>query len=307
MFAASLHELMVNTPCHPSVSRSIRNATAHKPVIVRLFSARMSAIDFHSHNIRCGHADNTIAEMAQAAINSNITIFGHSDHAPLFAHEEDHPLPDTQMAKSDWHDYLTEMETVRTAVQSKLDMRLGTEADYLPGTEAAYRQALEDSPLDFVIGSIHNIGPVHIYKQHTHELITDVDELHRNYWDLTRQAVESGLFDVLAHMDAARVRLPAPQADMTHEVNATLDCIADNGITVEINSGGARKTSEMFPAASILEGLVNRNVPITFGSDSHRASEVGDGYQQAAALLTSLGVTRWATFRDRRRDWTPIE
>lgn len=267
----------------------------------------MNAIDFHSHNIRCGHAEHTVAEMASAAIERNIRIFGHSDHAPLFGHEDDHPQPDTQMARSEWQDYLAEMAEARKSVSAQLDMRLGTEADYLPGTEEAYRTALTAAQLDFVIGSIHNIGPVHIYKLPTHELITDVDELHRNYWRLTRQAVGSGLFDILAHMDAARVKLPAPAADMSGEIEATLDCIADHGIAVEINSGGARKTGEMFPAAPILAGLVRREVPITFGSDSHRASEVGYGYEQAAATLASLGVKHWATFRERSMEWVSMD
>lgn len=70
-------------------------------------------IDLHSHHIRCGHATDTLEAMARAAISKGVRIFGFSDHASLFAHEDDHPLPDTQMARSQWPEYLEEAAMVR--------------------------------------------------------------------------------------------------------------------------------------------------------------------------------------------------
>ena len=244
--------------------------------------------------------------MAHAAISRGIGIFGVSDHSPLFAHELDHPKPGTQMAKSEWTAYLDEATALRAELSGRLDLRVGTEADWLPGTEATYAEALAAAPLDYVLGSVHNIGPVHIYNRGTHALIGDVDELHRDYWRLTRAAVESGLFDILAHMDAAKARLPRAGIDLSAEVGATLDCIADNGIAVEVNTAGLRKTDELFPAPGILDGLVARGVPITFGSDSHRVGEVGFGWAEARAELGRLGVTRLAAFRNRELEWVPL-
>lgn len=264
-------------------------------------------IDLHSHNVRCGHADDTILAMAEAAAALDMTTFGVSDHAPLFAHEDDWPLPGTQMARSHWAGYLSEAAEVRDRLAGRLEVLIGTEADWLPGTEDVYRAALAAAPLDYVLGSVHEIGPVHIYKRDTHALITDADELHRDYWRLTRAAVESGLFDILAHMDAVKARLPAPAADMSSEIEATLDCIADHGIAVEINTAGLRKTSELFPGPGILDGLVRRSVPLTFGSDSHRTDEVGYGWDAALAEFSRLGVTRLRVFRQREPGWFALE
>src|SRR5699024_2410574 len=145
------------------------------------------------------------------AAQRGITIFGASDHAPLFAHELDQPQPGIQMARSEWPDYLTEVADVRRQLEGRLDVRIGTEADWLPGTENAYREALASAPLDHVLGSVHNVGPVHIYMRHTHSLIEDVEQLHREYWQEVRNAAESGLFDIIAHVDAVKARLPQPE------------------------------------------------------------------------------------------------
>jgi len=244
--------------------------------------------------------------MARAATGTGIRIFGFSEHSPLFAHELDHPEPGTQMARSHWPEYLQEAAEVRDRLQRQLDIRIGTEADWIPGTQDTYRQALEDAPLDFVLGSVHEIGPVHIYKRDTHQLVEDPNQVHRDYWRLTRQAVESGLFDILAHMDAVKARLPQPTEDMTDEIEETLDCIADLGIAVEINTAGLRKTDELFPSPEILTGLVRRDVPLTFGSDSHRVSEVGYGWEAALAEFERLGVSRIVAFRERQPEWVRV-
>lgn len=241
-------------------------------------------------------------DMAKEAARRGAKIFGLSDHAPLFAHAEDHPLPGTQMARSSWSDYLGGAHEVRGALEGELDVRVGVEADWLPGTEATYKEALLGAPLDYVIGSVHTIGDVKIFGRETFALIEDVDELHRDYWRLVRGAAESGLFDILAHIDACKTRLPQPNADMSGEIGETLDCIADTGVTVEINSKGLRKVGEYYPAPGILEGLVRRGVPLTFGSDSHRVSEVAYGYERAARKLERLGVDSLVAFRERQAE-----
>ncbi len=269
-------------------------------------SGARTLIDLHSHHIRCGHADDTLEAMARAAALAGVKVFGFSDHAPLFAHELDHPQPNTQMARSEWPAYLAEATELRDRLAHELpqlDLRIGTEADWLPGTQDVYRKELERANLDFVLGSVHEIGEIHIYRRSTHHLVQDADQLHRDYWRLTREAVESGLFDILAHMDAVRARLPKPIADMSGEITQTLDAIADSGIAVEINSAGLRKTRDLFPARGILEGLVRRGVPITFGSDSHRTPEVAFGYQAALIELRRLGVKQLVAFRAREMEW----
>jgi len=266
-------------------------------------------IDLHTHHQRCGHAEGTLEDMARAAHDRGVRVFGWSDHAPLFAEAADHPKPGIQMARSQWDGYLAEAEDVRTRLGGAfpdVDLRIGVEADYLPGTEAAYREALEHDALDYVLGSVHEVGPWHIYKPATFAGIEDVDAFHRGYWQGLRGAAQSGLFDVLSHLDAIKAMVPPAETDMTDEIEATLDCVAESGVAVEINGSGLSKAGELFPGPALVEALVRRGVPITLGSDAHRPAQVGRGFPEAAALLERLGRERVITFRRREPVWVDL-
>lgn len=271
-------------------------------------------IDLHTHHERCGHAEGTLEVVARNAYAAGVRVFAWTDHAPLFAHPEDHPKPETQMARSQWHGYLQEAREVRTRLVEELpdfDIRIGTEADYMPGTEAVYREALyrdalARDTLDQVLGSVHEVGTWHIYKPDTWDDLEDPDAFHAGYWRSVRAAARSGLFDVLAHLDAIRAKVPPARSPMDAEIETTLDCIADCGVAVEINGSGLRRVGEVFPSPEIVEGLVRRNVPITLGSDAHRPGELGRGYREGARLLQRLGRHRVMTFELRSPVWTEL-
>lgn len=266
-------------------------------------------IDLHTHHERCGHAEGTLEEMARAAGAAGVCVFGWSDHAPRFADRADHPKPRTQMARSQWDGYLREAVEVRSALASELpdlDIRIGVEADYLPGTEDVYRAALQRPELDYVLGSVHEVGAWQIFDPKSFAGLEDVDAFHRGYWRALRAAAQSGLFDVLSHLDAIKAMVPPPRGDMREEVRETLDCIAASGVAVEINGSGLRKAGELFPSPAIIAELVARDVPITLGSDAHRAGQLGDGFVQGAELLTRLGRRRAVTFSRREPRWVDL-
>jgi len=266
-------------------------------------------IDLHTHHARCGHAAGTLEEVARDAFAAGIRVFGWSDHAPLFADPRDHPEPGTQMARSQWDGYLREALGVRRRLETELagfDIRLGVEADFLPGTEDAYRRALARDELDYVLGSVHEVGGRHIFKPRTFADLEDVDAFHEGYWQALRAAVESGLFDVVAHLDAIKAMVPAPHRDMAAEIEATLACIADAGIAVEINGSGLSKAGELFPSPAIVAALVRRDVPITLGSDAHRSEQLARGFAESAALLRRLGRQRVVTFRRHEPVWIEL-
>ena len=97
------------------------------------------------------------------------------------------------------------------------------------------------------------------------------DEVWRRYFAQVRAAAASGLFDVLAHLDLAKVfGHSASQSVIESEHEQTADAIAAAGIAVEISTAGLRKAAgELYPAQDLLRALHRRGVPITLGSDAH--------------------------------------
>lgn len=258
-------------------------------------------IDLHTHHERCGHAHGSLAAYAASAAARGVRVLGLSDHAPLFASHDDHSAPTTQMAISAFDGYLAECRTVRERFAADVDVRIGVEADYLPGTEAMYRAQLERADLDYVIGSVHTVDDHHIYRPTDWPEDLDTVDLHLRYHQAIQAAVGSRLFDVLGHLDALKVFAPAPNADeVARATTTTLEAIADSGIVVEVNAAGLRKCGELFPAPALIARLHRRGVRFTFGSDAHDPDEVAFGWEPTAQLLRRLGVRELVTFADRQ-------
>lgn len=262
-------------------------------------------IDLHTHHARCGHAEGSLADVAAWAHAAGVRVLGFSDHAPRFADPRDHPRPTIQMARSAWDGYLVEAAAERAAWRGRLDVRVGVEVDWVPGTEDAVRRGLDRPELDFVLGSVHEVGDWHVYLPDTW-VDLDVDAFHEGYWREVAAAAGSGLFDVLAHLDAIRAKVPAPRHASHAAMEAALDAIADAGVAVEINGSGLRRDGRLFPERPLLAGLVRRGVPISFGSDAHRRSQLGLGWPEALAALAELGVAELATFVGRRAAPVPL-
>ncbi len=263
-------------------------------------------IDFHTHHHRCGHAEGDLADVARWAIERGVRVLGVSDHAPRFADAADHPRPQTQMARSQWAGYLREASDLRAALVGRLDLRVGVEADYLPGTEAVYRDALARPELDYVIGSVHEVarpsggGVWNLFAPASYA-DADLAALHRGYWAAVAGAARSGLFDVLGHLDLVRMLPPPPEAPKA-SIEAALDAVAESGVAVEINGSGMRRDGRPYPDFAVLEGLVGRGVPLTYGSDAHRRAQLGLGWDEAQTWLDCLGVDRLVAFRGRVRE-----
>ena len=257
-------------------------------------------IDLHTHHERCGHARRTLDAYAASAAARGVAILGLSDHAPLFASHDDHSAPGTQMAISAFDGYLAECRATRERFAAEVAIRIGAEADYLPGTEAVYRAQLARDDLDYVIGSVHTVDGHHIYRPSEWPEDLDIADLHLRYHQALQDAVGSRLFDVLAHLDALKVFAPAPARDVVaRAVTASLDAIADSGIVVEVNTAGLRKCGELFPAPALIARLHRRGVRFTFGSDAHHPNEVAYGWECVIERLQRLGVRDLVTFAKR--------
>jgi len=261
-------------------------------------------IDLHNHHRRCGHARGELADYVAHAAATGLTTLGVADHAPRFADAHDHPLPGIQMARSEYPRYLTEAFELRERYAGRLELLVGIEADFLPGTEATYRAALDASDLDYVIGSVHEFDGVHVYQPETWTG-RDRRALFRAYFAHVRAAAMSGLFDVLGHFDAVKVFGPDVFEAAADEIEPTLDAIADSGIVVEINTAGLRKCGEVFPRPDLIARLHARGVAFTFGSDAHAPEELAYGAAEVARVLDDVGIDTLVSFRARERRVVP--
>jgi histidinol-phosphatase (PHP family) len=202
-------------------------------------------------------------------------------------------------------------------VREQTDLRLGLEADFVPGAEERTAGLLEARDLDYVVGSVHFIreGAVDM-DDYT---VWDPKDPRRSpeaiwtrYFETVAASAASGLFDIIAHPDLVKVWGSAhperiPERDPRFFYEPAVEAFAEADVAVEVSTAGLRKpVGEMYPARPFLEMCLEAGVPIALSSDAHRPQDVGAGYEQALELLAELGASELATFERRTRAMQPI-
>jgi histidinol-phosphatase (PHP family) len=262
-------------------------------------------IDLHTHHRRCGHAHGDLVDYVRAAVDLGLVAVGLSDHAPLLVGTADEPRPGMHMPRSAFSAYLEEAVGLQRG-EDRVEVLVGVEADYVAGTEDAYATLLADPRLDYVLGSVHYFDGYHVYDPARWLGADDVDAVHLRYHQHVRAAAATGLFDVMAHVDAVKGLGRFASRTIDAAWDETVRVLADAGVAVEINTSGYRKCGEPFPSWEVVERLHAAGVPLTYGSDAHRPNEVHHAWASVQAGLRAIGVTELAVVRGRRRTMVPL-
>ncbi len=252
-------------------------------------------IDLHNHTTRCNHAEGSIEEFIEAAINKGIEIFGFADHAPMDFDK------DYRMGFDEMREYEQEVRDAAKRYADKITLRLGYEVDYLPGY---MDQRVLDADVDYLIGSVHFINdwgfdnPEFIgrYKN------ADLDALWQEYFNSVEAMAKSRLFDIVGHLDLIKVFNFKPKSDIRALAEAALDAIAAVDMSIELNAAGWRKpVAQAYPSLDLLRMAHDRNITITFSSDAHSPLQVGYKMQELHKLARKAGYSEAADFRNRER------
>jgi histidinol-phosphatase (PHP family) len=271
--------------------------------------------DYHLHLRPDGHdalaeqyyTDANVERYRAAADERGITELGVSEHVYRFEQVLDvweHPF---------WVSYAhDDLDAYCAFVREQTDLRLGIEADFVPGAEDRMANLLQARDFDYVIGSVHFIreGAVDMDDYSVWDSGRSVEEIWRRYFQTIGEAARSGLFDVLAHPDLVKMwgpERPRPDGDLRRFYELAIDGIAESGIAVELSTAGLRKrVAELYPAPAFLQMCLEAGAPVALSSDAHRPEDVGADYDQALELLDSLGVGELCLFEHRERRLEPI-
>jgi histidinol-phosphatase (PHP family) len=212
-----------------------------------------------------------------------------------------------------WREYARDdLDAYCAFVREQTDLKLGIEADFIPGREDRTRGLLEARELDYVVGSIHFLaeGALDYDKYDVWTRADSADKVWRTYFTWLGEAAASGLFDVLAHPDLVKHwgrERPWPDKDLRYYYDLAMEQIADSGIAIEVSTAGLRKpVGEIYPARAFLEMCVDAGNPIALSSDAHLPEQVGYEYEQALKLLGDVGVTEIAVFDGRSVRLEPV-
>ena len=244
---------------------------------------------------------------ATAAEERGIDVLGVSEHVYRFTQALevwDHPFW-RESARDDLDAYC---EWVR----EETSLRLGVEADFVPGREDRTANLLEARPFDYVLGSVHFLGHAAVDMEGEWDAwrSADPETLWRSYFETLGEAARSGLFDIMAHPDLVKVwgaGRPHPGGDLRRFYDAAMEGIADSDVAIEVSTAGLRKpVGELYPAAPFLAMCLEAGRPVALSSDAHSPDQLGYRYEQAVEFLGGMGVEEIAVFEGRERRLEPL-
>jgi histidinol-phosphatase (PHP family) len=242
-----------------------------------------------------------------AAEEHGIAELGVAEHIHRFAAALeiwDHPF---------WRRYaVDDLDAYCGFVREETDLRLGIEADYVPGREDRTGSLLEARDWDFVVGSVHFLRDRSLDTEDYSIWGTgeSAEKVWRRYFETVAESALSGLYDVIAHPDLVKVwgdRAPRPDKDLRFFYEPAVEAFAEAGIAVEVSTAGLRKpVAELYPSRPYLEMILDAGCPIALSSDAHVPDQIGFRYEEALELLEELGVRELAVFDRRQRRMEPI-
>jgi len=263
--------------------------------------------NYHTHTA-WSDGQASMSAMIDAAVDAGLSELGCSDHLAL---HPDGEVRSWSMSVDQLDDYLAAIDLEQRRIGDRLQIRRGLEVDWFPNHGDAIRAVLEERRFDVLIGAVHFVGEITIDgspKTWTSLDQRGINEVHRRYWHLVREMASSSLFDIAAHLDVVRKFNILPDIDLTAEIDAALDAIADADLVVECNTAGWFKPIGMaYPSMDILARCAARGIPVTLSSDAHRPSDLLRAFAEGAARLHDAGHTHVARFGNRERWLEPID
>ena len=191
------------------------------------------------------------------------------------------------------------------------DLRLGIEADHVPGREDRMASLLDDHDWDYVVGSVHFVRDDAIDMRGEWDVWRtsgDPEQVWAAYFDALGEAARTGMFDILAHPDLVKIwGTPAPEGDLRRFYDRAMDGIAESDVAIEVSTAGLRKpVAEIYPARAFLEMCLEAGRPVALSSDAHLPGQIGYEYESAMAFLEQAGVSEIAVFERRERRMEPL-
>ncbi|MFT5702202.1 MAG: putative hydrolase [Desulforhopalus sp.] len=213
-------------------------------------------VDSHTHTIASGHAYSTFAENVKAASLKGIKLLAITDHGP-------------QMPGAPHFWYFMNMR-VFPRIMDGVGILRGVEANIVNVKgDIDIDEGIQDQ-MDIVLASLHE--PV---------ITPSKKSLHT---DAVIGAMASGKIDVFAHGGN-----PVFPIDVKEVAKAA----AKFNVLVEINNSSftTSRQGSMKNCAALADAVVQEGGYLTFGSDAHIASKVGD-FDECLSFIKNIGIPK---------------
>lgn len=233
--------------------------------------------NYHAHTWRCNHAKGTEREYVEAAIDRGLKTLGFSDHTP-------YPFPWYhiswfRMKMDQLPEYISTIYGLRNEYAHQINIHCGLEAEYYPTYFPELKARLVDSGIEYLLLGQHYLDN-EIGAHYSGNATADVGLLKR-YCQLTRDAMQTGLFTYFAHPDL--FYFVGDERIYTEHIRGLCRDANACGLPLEMNLLGIEK-GRSYPTRRFWEIAAEENCSVILGCDTHDPAALRDKHSEVQAM-----------------------
>ncbi|GCE09425.1 PHP domain-containing protein [Dictyobacter aurantiacus] len=255
--------------------------------------------DFHNH------ISYTSAQaMVRSAHQRGLKICGISEHIsqtvegrPVLAHM---PQEGVIMPMEEYR-----QQVLEAARLEHIDVRLGLEVDFYPGKNEEIQASLSGYTWDFLIGSIHDVDALH-YDRVKEDFGREKGEaLWLRYFELLREAVSSGFFQVVSHPVRMRTTNPYLPPTFDQELERLAAEATHCNVALELNGFDVLTYPDV--VRRLMRACALQGTAISCGSDAHYPEEVGQAHTKFEDILREADIRQVRIWKQQQLEEYTIE
>ncbi len=237
----------------------------------------------------------SIEDMAQSAIEKGLTQISVTDHMPLPCEQR------YTMDKERVDEYRRAIKKAQARYSNDLAIRMGIELEYIPQfrfwVSSILKMGWETS-----IASVHSLcfgkdlflvnGTPSEFEDLLGVFNHDVKALLNTYFDTLHEALDTGWFDIVGHLDVIKKNNVNEkyfcESDPWYrsQVCDALDIICQRGMKMEINMSGLNHpVGKTYPSRWVIKEAIEMDIPLVLSSDAHCPGDIGQHFNCVDAYV----------------------
>lgn len=233
--------------------------------------------NYHSHTTRCNHAKGTEEEFVRCALDRGLKLFGFSDHTPQFFPGNYYSY--MRMFPEQLGGYCAAVRQLQKKYEGQLQIPLGLEAEYYPGTWNELLPRLRDAGIEYLIMGQHWLGDEQNEPYTGHP--TADEHMLKRYCRQVMEGLDTGAFTYLAHPDL--MNFVGDRSIYRKYMGQLCRFARQADIPLELNLLGIR-SGRHYPNVEFFALAAEEGCKIILGMDAHEPRHIQETETEQKAL-----------------------
>lgn len=242
--------------------------------------------NYHTHTVRCHHAEGTEREYIEQAIARKLETLGFSDHSPQVF--DGGYVSGKRMLPEQLEEYVATLQSLREEYAGRIEILIGLEAEYYPKYFGRLMDLIRPYHLDYLLLGQHYLGNEEEGLPPCPRPTEDEGRLEQYVRQVT-EGMETGAFSCVVHPDILNY---TGDRKINRKWYEKL-CVRakELGIPLEMNMLGFA-TNRNYPNSDFFRIVCDVGNEVVLGCDAHAPSRVADPseIERCMAFLKACGI-----------------